>query len=255
MAFNKKLVISEMVRGVLSELEFGDGTAKIVKQLDRTLYQHVNKILEALGGKWNRGQGCHVFETKDVESLVEDVLITGYVVNTKKSFDFFETPAKVAQQVISAAWIKAGQAVLEPSAGKGALAKLARLTAPSATFALVEIQPDNCAILKADGFKDVIQADFMDLDFGVTQFDRVIMNPPFSRKQDIRHVTKAYSLLKKGGRLVAIMSAGIEFRQDREFKEFRALVDDAGGEMERLPEKSFAVSGTSVNTVIVVLNR
>ncbi len=258
MSFNKKLVISPVVRGHLSELEFGPGTAKIARQIsDRTLYQHVNKILEALGGKWNRGQGCHVFEgVQDVEGRVEEVLITGFVTDTKKTFDFFETPPKVLITLFQLANLSnnPNQRILEPSAGKGAIAQQIRLVAPMATLQLVEFQPDNCIFLKTAGFKNVDQADFMTWDCN-QRFHRIIMNPPFSKKQDIRHVTRAYSMLEKGGRLVAVMSAGVEFRQEREFKNFHCLVEDAGGEITALPDKSFAVSGTNVNTVVVVLNR
>ena len=35
------------------------------------------------------------------------------------------------------------------------------------------------------------------------------MNPPFENGRDIDHVTHALSLLKPGGRLVAIMSEGV----------------------------------------------
>jgi hypothetical protein len=48
-------------------------------QLERKLYEAVNKGLDALGGKWNRGMGGHVFGT-DPRPQVEALLGTGVVV-------------------------------------------------------------------------------------------------------------------------------------------------------------------------------
>jgi 16S rRNA G1207 methylase RsmC len=81
------------------------------------------------------------------------------------------------------------------------------------------------------------------------------MNPPFSKGQDIQHVTHALGFLKPGGRLVAIMGAGVTFRQDKRATEFRELVQAMGGTIARLPEGSFKSSGTMVNTVIVVIDK
>jgi hypothetical protein len=60
--------------------------------------------------------------------------------------------------------------------------------------------------------------------------------------------------LKPDGRLVAIMSAGVSFRQDKRTTAFRKLVEERGGMIEPLPEDSFKESGTSVNTVLVVVD-
>ena len=56
---------------------------------------------------------------------------------------------------------------------------------------------------------------------------------------------------KPGGKLVAIMSAGAEFRSDRKTSGFRELVAAMDGTIERLPDDSFKESGTSVRTVVV----
>jgi 16S rRNA G1207 methylase RsmC len=84
-------------------------------------------------------------------------------------------------------------------------------------------------------------------------FDRIVMNPPFADQQDIRHVTYAATFLKSGGRLVAIMSAGVAFRKDRLAREFRALVEQRGGSIEELPADAFRASGTGVRTVLVTI--
>ena len=39
-----------------------DGNTLRMAQMDRKLYERVNKILVLLGGKWNRGQKAHIFD-------------------------------------------------------------------------------------------------------------------------------------------------------------------------------------------------
>jgi len=85
-------------------------------------------------------------------------------------------------------------------------------------------------------------------------FDRVIMNPPFTKRADIEHVLHAYKFLAPGGRLVAIMSAGVMFRGDMKSVRFRDLVTTHGGSIAPLPEGSFKAAGTSVNTAVVTIN-
>ncbi|WP_139353394.1 class I SAM-dependent methyltransferase, partial [Escherichia coli] len=42
----------------------------------------------------------------------------------------------------------------------------------------------------------------------VQYYSRIIMNPPFSHGQDIRHILRAFSLLRPGGVLVAVCLIG-----------------------------------------------
>jgi hypothetical protein len=48
--------------------------------------------------------------------------------------------------------------------------------------------------------------------------------------------------------------SGVIFREDRRYKEFRALLDDRGASISKNPEKSFWSSGTNVNTVTVTID-
>ena len=87
-------------------------------------------------------------------------------------------------------------------------------------------------------------------------FDRIVMNPPFSKGADIAHVRHAFDhYLKPGGRLVAIMSEGPFFRQDRAATDFRNWLHQQGGDAEPLPAGSFRDSGTGVNARIVVVDK
>jgi predicted RNA methylase len=176
----------------------------------------------------------------------------------RRTFGFFETPEPVIHRLLEAAMVGtyAGVTplmVLEPSAGLGALAR--PMLAAGHHVTCIEIHPERAAELRGlHGLKRVIRGDFFDqLPSVLGRFDRIVMNPPFDGGRDIDHVTHALEFLRPGGRLAAVMSAGVEFRQDRKATDFRALVERMGGQFCDLPPGSFAEVGTNVNTCIVTL--
>lgn len=79
-------------------------------------------------------------------------------------------------------------------------------------------------------------------------YDRIIMNPPFGDRRDAAHVRHAYSLLKPGGRLVAIMGEGVFFGSDKKAQEFRDWLEQAGGTDEKLADNTFMDPSLPVNT-------
>ncbi|WP_423454267.1 hypothetical protein [Ottowia sp. VDI28] len=79
-------------------------------------------------------------------------------------------------------------------------------------------------------------------------YDRIIMNPPFSKGRDIQHVRHAYDLLRPGGRLVAIMGEGAFFHSNKSAEDFRAWLDERGATNEKLPDGSFMDPALPVNT-------
>lgn len=178
-----------------------------------------------------------------------------------KNYGFFESPEAVVARVIDEAsiWTReraqslGALSVLEPSAGRGALARAAAQAGHLVTC--VEVQSGLAAGLRDAGtYQRVICDDFLDVaPAGLGLFDRVIMNPPFDRGRDVDHVTHAMGFLAPGGRLVAVMSAGVEFREDAKTTDFRAEVERRGGRFLDLPHGSFAEAGTMVNTVLAII--
>jgi hypothetical protein len=243
----------KITEDVLTVLSAGQTTGKSYTlptgQLDRALYTKVNKVLEAAGGKWDRKTKTHIFDS-DAEERMDQILTTGEVAIPKDEFEFFPTPPAVVKKMHDAAEILMGMFLLEPSAGRGALIEML----PGVDIVCVEKMPTNADYLESLHFP-VIRGDFLDVLPKNPVYDRVLMNPPFSKGQDVQHVTHALGFLKPGGRLVAIMGAGVIFRQDKRTAEFRELVQAMGGTIERLPEGSFKSSGTMVNTVIVVIDK
>jgi len=248
----KKSILSENVLAILSAATVESNTVTLNSgQLDRKLYQEVNKALEALGGKWNRKAKGHVFST-DPSDKLDNAILTGEVTPPRKN-GYFPTPKNVVLQLIDLADIKPGQDVLEPSAGQGNITT--ELFHRGANVFACELLPENRTAILAEGMPKITlfpEPDFMKLDSNMT-FDRVVMNPPFERQQDISHVTKAYTLLRPGGRLVSVMSAGIKFREDRKARTFRELITSTDGRIISLPEGSFKQSGTGVNACVVIL--
>ena len=217
-------------------------------QLDRKQYTAVNTVLANMGGNWTRKLKGHLFDEDPTDAL-EQVLLTGEIIKPEK-FGYFPTPPELAQKVIDLADIQPSHMVLEPSAGQG---NLVRLIPKGAQVICVELLEKNFEHLYSRGY-DCINDDFLKPHVIQDQYDRIVMNPPFEKQADINHVTKAYGHLKPGGRLVAIMSAGITFRENKKTTDFRCLVDWYGS-ITPNPEGSFKVSGTMVNTVTVVLDK
>lgn len=217
-----------------------EGTALYLppRQLERNLYVAVNKVLEALGGKWNRKAKAHIF-AESPEDIIEEILQTGEYVCQKSEYGFFETPEPLARRLIELAGVNGGT-VLEPSAGRGAIAKFMQCDC-------IELEESNRKYLLENGF-NLIGDDFLQFQ---TPYDYIIANPPFSKQRDIDHVTHMIKLARK--RVVSVMSASILFRTNRKTLEFRELVQSKRGEIIPLPEGSFKASGTNVNTCVVVV--
>lgn len=168
--------------------------------------------------------------------------------------DFFPTPKETAQRMVAEAGIEPGMKVLEPSAGNGNIAEVIRDAGVKPD--VVEQSPRLREILEAKGF-NLVGQDFLDVKDG--DYDRIVMNPPFSNGQDAEHIHHAYTLLKPGGKLVAIAGEGIFFRNDAKATAFRQWLDDVGGTSEKLPEGTFKdaslMATTGVNARMVTIEK
>lgn len=156
--------------------------------------------------------------------------------------NLFPTPVDVAGRVAAYADLRAGDRVLEPSAGTGRLLDAieagphGEVVAVEVSYALAE------DLRRRYPSVEVRCADFLSTSGDIGTFDRVVMNPPFDHGEDIRHVRHALEHLRPGGRLVAIVANGPKQRE--------AFYDDAE-HWEDLESGTFA--GTSVRAALVVL--
>lgn len=241
--------VENEVLAVLSNAKTDGNSLTLVGQLERRLYERTNKVLEAAGGKWNRKARAHIFEI-EAEEAMERIILTGEI-TIPQDFGYFPTPAPIVERLLEIADIRPGMQVLEPSAGRGNIAKaVADLGAIVDCYEL--LRENYLALCENLNFRHVRPMDFL-AQPPEAVYDRVVMNPPFARQDDIRHVTHALRFLRPDGLLVSVMSAGILFRENRLTTEFRALIDARGGDIEECPDGAFKESGTMVRTVIVTI--
>lgn len=174
---------------------------------------------------------------------------------TSKIPGFFPTPAALVEEMLVAADISDHHTVLEPSAGRGDIADRIREQCPKARLVCVELNHTLAEILHGKGHT-VEQTDFLQHQ---GEYHRILMNPPFEKGQDIQHIQHAYTLLARGGILVAICSEGPFGRQDRQSAQFREWLDQVYAEVTELPEGSFtgkdAFRQTGVRTRMVVITK
>ena len=236
--------ISNDVLNILANSKLEDNQLFLPEgQLDRKLYVAVNKVLAAIGGKWNRSSKAHIFSCSPAETI-DNMLITGEYTNEKKEFQFFETPLQLARKLVAMAEIMDGETVCEPSAGKGKIAE----HLPTKTTTCFELNSNNREYLKGKLFNvegdDFLQSEKM--------FDVFVANPPFTKQQDIDHVNHMISLANR--RVVSVMSASVLFRDNKKTVNFRDMIAELDGTIEMLPEDSFRESGTKVNTCVVCVD-
>ena len=171
---------------------------------------------------------------------------------------FFPTPRPVIDMMLGAADLQPGLTVLEPSAGKGDIVEAVLVACPTIKVTCYEINAALRGLLLSKSFAVEADEDFLATAPPTVNylFDRVLMNPPFERGQDIDHIQHAYAFLKSMGRLVAIMSEGPFYRSDKKSSGFREWLESVGGVSQRLEANSFQKdafrkSGATTRMVVV----
>lgn len=234
------------VINVLKNAEIDGTELRITEQLDRKLYQKTAKVLNAMGGKWVTSKKATVFpDGTDIGGTIEEIAETGEFKSLVQEYQFFPTPDELAKRIVELAEISEGDSCLEPSAGRGNIAKYM----PGCDC--IELNPDNRRYLKENGF-NVIHDDFMTFEPD-KEYDVIVMNPPFCKGQDARHITKAINIAKKT--IIAIAGGGVAFRSDKIYTDLRKLIADHGGTIEQLPQNSFKESGTGAGTVLIIVRK
>lgn len=233
-------------------------------QLDRKEYIAINEVLETIGLKRNRKEKAHAADCneKDLKEAVADIIETGEVETIKetiKKFQFYETPKEVAEYLVELACIKPTDDVLEPSAWHGAIVDAINKTKCRDIF-MYEVDKNKVDYL-VDKYHNkenrvgerlyVIEcADFINKDSKV-RVQKIVMNPPFSKSQDVKHILEAYNHLYDWGRLISVASSSIRTRQWELYDKLQEL----NPIYYELPSWSFKESWTMVNTIIVEINR
>lgn len=217
-------------------------------------YDKIKPIVEHLGGHWREKYNGFVFR-KNVSDIFPYLLKTGVRITEQYSFkektQFYPTPKNVAKRVVELADIKDGMRVLEPSAGVGNIVDQILI---NCDITCVEPYTPNSKILKQKGYR-TIETIFEDFAKDCGTFDRIVMNPPFSGQRDALHVMLAYSLLRNGGVLSAIVSENSLYYKTDTSDIFRNFFKTTNAKVEAVPPNAFEESGTTIDTVILQIKK
>lgn len=223
-------------------------------QLKKPLYNDVKRVLGKIGGTWKGGKIAGFVFEQDPTSLLADVT-AGTKRNLKQEFQFFETKPELADRLVALANIdQPDLLLLEPSAGRGALVKAIRRLHETSIVHCIELQALNRTFLEKVPGAIIVGDDFMDTK-PAGAYDRVIANPPFKNNQDIKHVFRMYCHLKRGGRLVSIVSRHWQQNSGRKEDEFRQWLALVPHQKIDLKPGEFKASGTDVATSILVIDK
>lgn len=165
----------------------------------KTVRAEAVRVLESLGAVVTNDHA--VAFDYDAREVLDEVVASGCIPD-RASFQFYPTPPEIAAAAVALAEIGPADSCLEPSAGQGGIAGLL----PAERAVCVELSALHCAVLRAKGLPEVIEADFLAWETG-QRFDRVVMNPPYSEGRWGDHLRRAAELVAPGGRLVAILPA------------------------------------------------
>lgn len=243
--------LDERVTAAISGALVDGNEVRLVKQLTPSLYGKVSSLFLELGASWEPSRQAHVF--MEPAHLVLDPLVkTGYVF-TRRDFEFFETQPREVNRVAVAAEIKPGMKVLEPSAGRGAIALMAAEIVGKGNVKCYELMPANAAGLRALGFDDVDEVDFLSIQ-PTAVYQRVILNPPFSGGRDIAHVLHALKFVRPGGRLVAITSVTWRQGRSKSQKSFQSLLQRHRATVLNIEAGAFSEVGTDVPTCLITID-
>lgn len=205
-------------------------------QLERKLYEKVAKVIQLAGGKWNRSKAGFIFPS-DPRAKLGLALESGAIVDEKKLRQAFYTPAAIADEVVLAAEV-AGCHVLEPSAGDGALAAACRKFG-ARQVDCIELE-ESCRTKLIPHRGRVTIGDFLK-QTPYQQFERIVMNPPFTKGQAYKHVAHALKWLQPDGRLFAIVP-------NNNCPKLEAIGAET---VLTFPAGSFKESGTMVETRLI----
>lgn len=195
----------------------------------------------------------HLLETTEAVSEVMEVergrferLAERDAPRAVSAWQLFQTPEPLAERMAAMLGNLDGRTILEPSAGLGRLYRAIRDRSGECEVTLIENAPQCAAELYRSSASDdrcrLLQRDFLDCS-GLGQFDCVLMNPPFQRGRDVKHIRHAARMVSPGGVLVSLCYAGTKQRA--------AFQHDPAWTWEELPADTFRREGTRAGVALV----
>lgn len=171
--------------------------------------------------------------------------------------DFYPTPLKLAEKMISKINFKNVNTILEPSAGKGDLLEALIEIKPAfgnpeqKSIECIEIDPDLNATLIGKGYT-VIDNDFL-IYSGTKQYDLILANFPFSNGD--KHLLKALDILFSGQICCLINAETLKNPYTNTRKVLKKRLEDMNAEIEYI-EDAFtgAQRKSDVEVALVYVN-
>lgn len=242
------------VEEILKNCTLENNVLKLPKvQFNKKSYAEAKKWIEEAGGSWQGGK-IQGFTFPFNPERVFSILKAGKRCNLQQDYQFFETPADVADWLVMlAGGIHETDTVLEPSAGRGALINAIHRACPSVIVECCELMPENREFLHTFNNVTLLGEDFTKDSVG--SYTKVIANPPFSGNQDIEHVRLMYERLEEGGTLAAITSKHWKLSSEKKCDLFRKWLEEVHGEIFEIAAGEFKESGTTVSTMAVVIRK
>lgn len=125
----------------------------------------------------------------------------------------FFTPPWLAKRMVELADLRAGDSVLEPSGGRGALVRAILEAHPRAGVVVHELDPRMVAELRTiEGGVQVIEGSYLDDDEGFAPYAVAVMNPPYENGLDGLFLAKACA---ESCSVVALVRANIFYGSRR----------------------------------------
>ncbi|MCX4094490.1 class I SAM-dependent methyltransferase [Nocardia sp. alder85J] len=265
MAVRTSVPVPQFAREILAESRTEGNKLFLPTQLTQSVYKKVNRVIEAMGGKWSRREQAHLFPGDPAEIIAAAVASGRTPTTDGKILEaYYATPELLATRIVTGehsgiADLEAGTGVLEPSAGEGALVRAILHANPDVHVTAVEPNPERAATIGSDPRVSVVVSSFEQ--FAATAprpFAAVVMNPPFALSGQptvwMDHLYTAWDLLIPGGQLLAIAPGGYTWRPQHKYRAMRDFIATHGG-YEELPARAFATSGTEVDSVFLHARR
>lgn len=195
---------------------------------DKAQRHRLNEVIEMIGGV-PEGDGW-TFDY-DPQDVISEIVCSGCIPDAM-SHQYYPTPEHIARAAVAAAEIGPDDECLEPSAGTGGIADYL----PRERTDCVEANSLFRAVLAAKGHNVNAQDDFLRWQPADVQFDRVVMNPPYSEGRWRAHIEHAARFVAPGGRMVAVLP------DTARGKRLLPGFDEVWGDVYKFPGTSISVS-------------
>lgn len=225
-------------------------------------YKLVSKLLNKIGGKWDKKQEAIVFE-EDPTPYIE-ILLSGKKINLKQDFQYFPTPENICNDMVrypalefeDLKFIQSGKAkILEPSAGRGNIIKaIQSLCDDPVNVDCFELMPINKSFLKNVPGANLIGEDFLKVK-PEPIYDFIFANPPFTKGAMWVHLEHMFDFLKPGGFIIILMMEWYRSDNSELTTKAKNVLDKIKGPYDEPPywitsytNKEFREEGTNINT-------